>query len=78
MRHWDTVPRALSIDTTLKVVSLAAGRFGIRAGMTIAEARARCATLDVRPWDAHAVSDAILAATTALLAASPQVTPVQG
>ena len=46
--------------------------------MQIAEARARCATLDVRPWDAAAIDDAILAATTALLAASPQVTPVLG
>lgn len=50
----------------------------MRAGMQIAEARARCATLDVRPWDAAAIDDAILAATTALLAASPQVTPVLG
>lgn len=46
--------------------------------MTIPEARARCADLDVRAWDDHAVADAILAATTALLAASPQVTPVAG
>jgi protein ImuB len=60
------------------VVSLAAGRAGVRAGMTIPEARARCADLDVRAWDDHAVADAILAATTALLAASPQVTPVSG
>jgi len=60
------------------VVSLAAGRAGVRAGMTIAEAKARCADLDVRPWDDHAINDAILAATTALLAASPQVTPATG
>ena len=72
------MPRALAVDTRLKVVSLAAGRAGVRAGMTIAEARARCAALDVRPWDEHAVQDAVLAATTALLAASPQVTPVHG
>jgi protein ImuB len=60
------------------VVSLAAGRAGVRVGMSIAEARARCAALDVRPWDEHAIADAILAATTALLAASPQVTPAAG
>lgn len=60
------------------MVSLAAGRAGVRAGMTIAEARARCAALDVRPWDDHAIADAVLAATSALLAASPQVTPVAG
>lgn len=37
-----------------------------------------CATLDVRPWDDAAIADATLAATSALLAASPQVTPVAG
>ena len=46
--------------------------------MTLPEAQARCAALDVRPWDDHAVNDAVLAVTTAFLAASPQVTPVQG
>ncbi|MFN8715533.1 MAG: hypothetical protein ACK6DP_15575 [Gemmatimonas sp.] len=60
------------------MVSLAAGRAGVRAGMTIPEAQARCADLEVRPWDEHAITDAVLAATTALLAASPQVTPVAG
>lgn len=59
-------------------MSLAAGRAGVRAGMTLPEAQARCAALDVRPWDDHAVNDAVLAVTTAFLAASPQVTPVQG
>ncbi len=66
------------MGTRLRAVSLAAGRVGVRAGMSIAEARARCATLDVRLWDEHAITDAILAATGALLAASPQVTPVLG
>ena len=46
--------------------------------MLLPEARACCATLDVRPWDEHAIRDAVLAASTALLAASPQVTPVAG
>jgi protein ImuB len=72
------MPRALAVDTRLRAVSLAAGRAGVRAGMTIPEARARCAELDVRPWDDHALSDAMLAATTALLGASPQVTPAAG
>lgn len=62
----------------LRAVSLAAGRFGVRAGMSVPEARAVCAALDVRPWDDAAITDAMLAATTALLAASPQVTPVSG
>ena len=72
------MPRALTGGARLRVVSLAAGRAGVRAGMTIAEAKARCAELETRPWDDHAIADAILAATTALLAASPQVTPATG
>ena len=76
--HWDNAPRALLINTKLRAVSLAAGRAGVRAGMLLPEARACCADLDVRPWDEHAIRDAVLAASTALLAASPQVTPVAG
>ena len=72
------MPRALADNTRLRAVSLAAGRAGIRAGMTLPEAQARCAALDVRAWDDHVVNDAVLAVTTAFLAASPQVTPVQG
>ncbi|MBL0173645.1 MAG: hypothetical protein IPP90_23750 [Gemmatimonadaceae bacterium] len=72
------MPRALADNTRLRAVSLAAGRAGVRAGMTLPEAQARCATLDVRTWDDHAVNDAVLAVTTAFLAASPRVTPVQG
>jgi protein ImuB len=76
--HWDALPRALADDRGLRTVSLAAGRAGVRAGMTLTEAQARCAALEIRTWDDHAISDAILAATTAFLAASPQVTPVSG
>lgn len=46
--------------------------------MTLTAAQARCAALEIRTWDDHAIADAVLAATTAFLAASPQVTPVQG
>ena len=66
------------MDTTLRAVSMAAGRLGIRAGMRINEARARCAELDIRLWDRTAIDDAVLAGTTTLLTASPQVTPVIG
>lgn len=76
--HWDALPRALADDRGLRTVSLAAGRAGVRAGMTLTEAQARCAALEIRTWDDHTISDAILAATTAFLAASPQVTPVSG
>lgn len=65
-------------DTRLRAVSLAAGRVGIRAGMTLTEAQTRCAALEIRTWDDGAVHEAVIAATTAFLDASPQVTPVQG
>jgi hypothetical protein len=39
--------------------------------MSIPEARACCAGLEVRPWDDDAIADAMLAMTTALLAVSP-------
>ncbi len=65
-------------DTRLRAVSLAAGQAGVRAGMTLTEAQARCAALEIRTWDDGAVNEAVIAATTAFLSASPQVTPVQG
>lgn len=46
--------------------------------MSISEAKARCANLDVRVWDTQAIADAVLAGTAALLSASPQVTPAAG
>jgi hypothetical protein len=46
--------------------------------MTVAEARAYCAELEVRPWDDALIDRAVVATTAALLAASPQVTPVRG
>lgn len=70
--------RALADDGRIRVASLAAGRLGVRAGMAVPEARAACAALDVREWDDRVVADAILAVTTALLTASPRVTPVAG
>jgi len=46
--------------------------------MTLTEAQTRCAALEIRTWDDGAVHEAVIAATTAFLDASPQVTPVQG
>ncbi|MGZ8458566.1 MAG: Y-family DNA polymerase, partial [Gemmatirosa sp.] len=60
----------------LRVVSAHAGRLGVRAGMTVASARARCAALEVWPWDEDAVRRAIDAVSALLLVASPQVTPL--
>src|SRR5206468_773903 len=62
----------------LRAVSAAAGRAGIRAGMTIAEARAMCGELLEYPWDDVAIAGATTEMTAMLLAASPQVTPVAG
>ena len=78
--HWDDHPIAL-IDSggkRLRAVSAAAARAGLRAGMRPAEARALCADLAELPWDDVAVEAAITEASAALLAASPQVTPVSG
>ncbi|MFL5579228.1 MAG: hypothetical protein ACJ8AO_02560, partial [Gemmatimonadaceae bacterium] len=80
--HWDDRPLALAepgdARERLRAVTAAAGRAGVRAGMTATEARARCAALEVLPWDAAAVERAVTQTTAALLVASPQVTPVAG
>jgi protein ImuB len=77
-RHWDAEPRALVDGQRLTVVSEAAARAGVRAGMRLPEARARVSTLDVRPVDDALLARAITETTAALLAASPQVTPAAG
>ncbi|HEX3157258.1 MAG TPA: hypothetical protein VHQ45_01980, partial [Gemmatimonadaceae bacterium] len=59
-------------------MTAAAGRLHVRAGMTVAAARADCARLEVLPWDDVAVAQALVRATAALLIASPHVTPVAG
>jgi protein ImuB len=81
--HWDERPLAIAEGDAgparrLRVVSAHAGRLGVRAGMTVASARARCAALEVWPWDEDAVRRAIDAVSALLLVASPQVTPVAG
>lgn len=76
--HWDYLPRALAEHDTIRVVSAAAGRAGVRAGMSVPEARVYCATLDVREWDDRALTDALLALTDQLLQCSPQVTAAHG
>jgi len=81
--HWDARLLALAEGDAgparrLRAVSAAAGRLGVRAGMTVAAARARCAALEVWPWDDVALAAAVTATTAALLVASPQVTPVAG
>ena len=62
----------------MRALTGAAGRARIRAGMTVAEARARCAALQILPWDEAVIAEEVRRATAAFLAASPQVTPVAG
>ena len=76
--HWDERPAALAQGGRLRAVTAAAGQMRVRAGMTVAEARARCAALEVRDWDDALVERAATETTAALLVASPQVTPVAG
>lgn len=85
--HWDDIPIVLTEPagpkTTagrrrLRAVSAAAGRAGIRAGMTLAEARAICADVHEYLWNDVAIAGATTEMTAQLLAASPQVTPVAG
>jgi protein ImuB len=75
---WDETPIALSEKQRVRVATAAAGKARVRVGMTVTEARARCAALDVRPWDDAVIAHEITRATAAFVAASPQVTPVQG
>jgi protein ImuB len=62
----------------IRTATAAAGRARIRAGMTIAEARSRCATLQVLPWDEALIAREVTRATAAFVRASPQVTPAAG
>lgn len=78
LAHWDDRPRALVDGQRLRMVSAAASRAGLRAQMTPTAARARCADLEVRPWDEALLRRAITEVTAAFVAASPQVTPAAG
>ena len=62
-------------DGTLRAVSGAAARAGVRSGMTALEARARCAALEILDWDDTAIASAIAELSAHFLVASPQVTP---
>ena len=80
--EWDERPLALSDGAPqrprLKTVTAAAARDGVRAGMTLTEARVLCAALEILPWDDVAIASAITEVTAALVTASPQVSPVSG
>ena len=78
----DDTPLALSDGAPqrprLKAVTAAAARAGVRAGMTLSEARGLCAALEILPWDDAAIAAATTVVTASLVAASPQVSPVVG
>jgi len=80
--HWDESLLVLTDGTPnrpkLRSVTAAAAREGVRAGMSLAEARALCAALEVLAWDDAALSAAITEATAMFVQASPQVSPVAG
>ena len=80
--HWDeqhiAVTDGAATRPKLRSVSAAAARAGVRAGMTLAEARALCTDLDALPWDDVALSAAITETTARFVRASPQVSPVSG
>jgi protein ImuB len=80
--HWDEALVVLTDGAPtrpkLRAVSAAGAREGVRAGMSLSEARALCAHLDVWTWDDDAVSAGITVATAMFVEASPQVSPVGG
>jgi len=56
----------------------AAARAGVRAGMSLAEARALCGQLEPLTWDDVVIDAAIIETTAMFVQASPQVSPVAG
>jgi protein ImuB len=76
--HWDGVPIGLAHGKRqlLRAVSSAAARRHVRIGMTVNEARARCADIEILPWDEAVIARELARASAAFLTASPQVSPV--
>lgn len=68
---------ALSDRARLRAVTVAAARSGVRAGMSVAQGKSKCATLEVLPWDHAALTREVARASAAFLAASPQVSPLR-
>ena len=81
-KHWDddllAVTDGAGTRPKLRSVSAAAARGGVRAGMTLAEARALCTGLEALAWDDVAVSAAITETTARFVQVSPKVSPVAG
>jgi len=77
---WDERPIILVESGRVRAATAAAGHSPprIRVGMTVTEAKARCAAVVARQWDEAVIAHEITRATAAFVAASPQVTPVTG
>jgi protein ImuB len=75
---WDEQPLALTEGTLVRIATSAATKLGVRAGMTLAQARAKCAALESLAWDAPAIERETARVSAAFLAASPQVAPERG
>ena len=76
--HWDTLPLALTEGTFVRAASAAATHAGVRTGMTVAQARSKCAALVPLAWDTRLIARETARASAAFLAASPQVAPERG
>ena len=76
--HWDTLPLALTEGTLVRAATAAATHAGVRTGMTLSQARAKCAALVPLVWDAAVIDREVARASAAFLAASPQVAPERG
>jgi nucleotidyltransferase/DNA polymerase involved in DNA repair len=63
--------------TRLRTVSDAAARAGARAGMSVPQARAKCAALVTLPWEPAQIAREVARASAAFLSASPQVSPLR-
>lgn len=75
--HWDTHSIALFEGTRVRTITAAAARSGVRTAMTVAQARSKCATLTLLPWDHALIAREVARASAAFLSASPQVSPLR-
>ncbi|HEX7545160.1 MAG TPA: hypothetical protein VF368_00430 [Gemmatimonadaceae bacterium] len=78
MPHWDTLPIALvekGKRQLIRAVTSAAARSHVRTGMSVPEAKSRCAALEVLAWDDAVIALELARASAAFLSASPQVSP---
>lgn len=62
----------------MRAASAAAARLGVHEGMTLAQARAKCAGLEALPWETRVIARETARASAAFLATSPQVAPERG